>query len=255
MNISRACAHPRDVAAKREVGQKGSRRKKENRIICPDIRSVEYLTSRPDAQDIRQVHRVAARRGASLIRSAAHWRSNSPVFSLSLFLPSPCPPSLFLTHSSFLPPFSSRYVSSHSPLANPLFPSYALCRCLARSPPGGERGCCVRSERGEMGLADGGPRCIHPWRSPPAGNFFFLSFGTPSLFLVADSRHESRKERTCSPGGSPAPGIPLILPSGLTSPDDRTRMRAAGRGQRASEYSWPVRARIHGKSHGKFRER
>lgn len=57
--------------------------KKENRIIWPDIRSVEYLTSCPDARISGKCIVVAAQ-APPLIRNADHWRfSTLPSFPLS----------------------------------------------------------------------------------------------------------------------------------------------------------------------------
>lgn len=79
------------------AGRGETRDKKENRIICPDIRSVEYLTSCPDARISGKCIVVVAQ-APPLIRNAAHWRFSTllvPSFSLLPISPKTLCPCLF----------------------------------------------------------------------------------------------------------------------------------------------------------------
>lgn len=141
---------------------------------------------------------VAARRGASLIRSAAHWRSNPPLLSSTALL-------------SVLPSLSSPFLTDfHNPPAfssvHPTCPARPSSRLFSkekdRSRQEGETEAGKRARRSVYpSLARlFGERFFPPFRHAVA--FLLLLFLLLFLLLVANSRHESRKERTCSPTSS-----------------------------------------------------
>lgn len=211
-------------------GGKRSRRKKENCIICPDIRSAEYLTSPPDAPDIRRVSRRCSSRGASLIRSATHWHFATPSF---IPLSSSCSS---LSLSSFALAFitpADIFLSIFSMLL-----SIVLFLVFQE----GKRCYVARGIRGNT----------HPQPIPDVALrqaiFFFLS----ARRRLPSRKFEARiaeRERTCSPNGSPV----------LSDPPRPLTFFSLARQNATSSLARSF-ARVHdrircGKSHGKFHER
>lgn len=175
---------------------------------------------------------VAARRGASLIRSAAHWRSSPPS---SPQLPSyPFFPHFPLRSS---PTFITR---QRFPLFIRPAPRYRHLVCFPKK----RIGCRVRREKRRLASALD-VVCIHPWRGSSASDFF-LPFGTPSpssssssfCFFSSSSlqiqgTNHGKSERVLRP--PPGTSSPLV-PLDRRYPSDRR-----ARGGCGSEHSWPAR--------------